>query len=80
MGAYELLRKSIVSKSNNRNERYGKYRGCARRRMITDVVAGLYRAAIRRLPITKQSAARASTQVVGSGTAAETAESEATMP
>jgi len=35
-------------------------RGCAHRRTITDVAAGLYRAVIPRLFVTKQSAARAS--------------------
>ena len=40
------------------------------RRRIKDVAVGLFRVAIRRLPIAKQSAVRASTQVVGSGMAA----------
>ena len=52
---------------------------CAPRRTITDITTGLYRAAIRRLPITEHNAARASVAVVCSGTAAE-AESEAPMP
>jgi hypothetical protein len=44
-----------------------KCRGCAHRRTITDVAAGLYRAAIRRLLIAKQSAPGAEVPVVGSG-------------
>lgn len=48
------------------NGRYGKCRGCVRRRTIMDVAAGLYRAAIRRLPITKHNAARARVQLDGS--------------